>query len=60
MTYWDRLREVIDYLEGRIDIYDGLHDDTIKAWDKAWDEMLWQGIIPDTAAGIKKYIRENE
>jgi len=60
MTYWDRLREVIDYLEGRIDIYDGSHEETIRAWNKAWDEMLWQGIKPDTAAGIKKYIRENE
>ena len=60
MTYWDRLREVINYLEGRIDIYDGEHQETIKAWDIAWDEMLWQGIEPDTVAGIKKYIRENE
>ena len=60
MTYWDRLREVIDYLEGRIDIYDGSHEETIKTWNDAWDEMVWQGIRPDTVAGIKKYIRENE
>jgi hypothetical protein len=51
---------VIDYLEGRIDIYDGEHEETIKAWNDAWDEMIWQGFEPDTAAGIKKYIRENE
>ena len=60
MTYWDRLREVVDYLEGKIDIYDGEHEETIKAWDSAWDEMIWQGIKPDSAAGIKKYIVENE
>lgn len=60
MTYWDLLREVVDYLEGRIDIYDGKHEKTINAWENAWDEMLWQGIEPDTAAGVKKYIRENE
>lgn len=60
MTYWDRLREVIDYLEGRVDIYDGLHEKTIKVWNNAWDEMVWLGIKPDTVAGIKKYIRENE
>ena len=60
MTYWDRLREVVDYLEGGVDIYDGLHEETIKVWNNAWDEMVWLGIEPDTAAGIKKYIRENE
>jgi hypothetical protein len=60
MTYWDRLREVIDYLEGKVDIYDGEHEETLKAWNNAWDEMVWMGIKPDTAAGIKKYIRENE
>ena len=60
MTYWDRLREVVDYLEGRVDIYDGEHEETIKVWNEAWDEMVWQGIKPDTVDGIKKYIRENE
>jgi len=54
VTYWDRLREVIDYLEGRIDIYDGKYEEAIKAWDNAWSEMLWQGFEPDTVAGIKK------
>ena len=58
MTHRDRLREVIDYLEGKVDIYDGLHEETIKAWNDAWDEMVWLGIKPDTVAGIKKYIRE--
>ena len=60
MTYWDRLREVIDYLEGKIDIYDGKHEETIRAWNSAWDEMIWQGFEPDTAAGIKEYVKENE
>jgi hypothetical protein len=60
MTYWDRLQEVIDYLEGRIDIYDGQHAATIETWNSAWDEMVWQGFEPDTVAGIKKYIAENE
>lgn len=60
LTYWDRLREVIDYLEGKIDIYDGNHEETIAAWNTAWSEMIWQGFEPDTVAGIKKYIMENE
>ena len=60
MTYWDRMREVIDYLEGRVDIYDGRHAKTIKTWNNAWNEMVWLGIKPYTAAGIKKYIKENE
>ncbi len=60
MTYWDRLREVIKYLNGEVDIYDGLHEETINAWNDAWDEMVWLGIKPDTVAGITKYIRENE
>lgn len=60
MTYWDRLREVIKYLNGEVDIYDGLHEETIKVWNNAWDEMVWLGIKPDTAVGIKKYITENE
>ncbi len=60
MTYWDRLREVIDYLEGRVNIYDGEHNETIDAWNSAWDEMVWMGIKPDTTSGIKKYIAENE
>lgn len=60
MTYFDRLREVIDYLEGRVDIYDGQHAKTVSAWDSAWNEMVWAGIKPDTAAGVKKYIRDNE
>ena len=60
MTYWDRLREVIAYLEGRIDLYDGRHAKTVDAWNNAWDEMVWLGSKPDTPQGIKKYIRENE
>ena len=43
MTYFDRLREVIDYLEGRVDIYDGQHAKTVSAWDSAWNEMVWAG-----------------
>lgn len=60
MTYYDRLREVIDYLEGKIDIYDGRHWETVEVWNDAWDEMVWTGIEPDTVDGIKKYIMENE
>lgn len=60
MTYWDRLREVIDYLESKIDIYDGQHAKTVEVWNDAWDEMVWLEIEPDTVAGIKKYITENE
>ena len=60
MTYWDRLREVIEYLQGKNDIYDGAHWVTVEVWNDAWDEMVWMGIEPDTVEGIQQYIAENE
>ena len=59
MTYWERLEQVIDYLNGKVDIYDGQHNDTVKAWNSAWDEMVWQGFKPDSVVGIKQYIAAN-
>ena len=58
--YWQNLRKVIDYLNGKIDIYDGNHQETIKAWNSAWDEMTFQGFQPDSANGIRQYIARNE
>lgn len=53
-----KLLTVIDYLEGKIDIYDGMHGDVIQAWDAAWDEMRYMGCKPDSVSGIKQYIKE--
>lgn len=51
------LLEVVDYLEGKFDLYDGRHNGAVKVWDNAWDEMRTLGYNPETAAGIRAYIR---
>ncbi len=55
--YKKNLRKVIDYLDGKQDIYDGKHDDVIATWNDAWDEMLWTGYDPQNAKSIKRYIQ---
>lgn len=52
------LEEVISYLKGKIDIYDGHHEKTINAWNEVWDEMNFLGYNPQTINGIRKYIIE--
>lgn len=59
MNTVDHLNLVVDYLNQKIDIYDGKHEKTIIAWNNAWDEMKFQGYKPDTVQGIKKYIAAN-
>jgi hypothetical protein len=54
----NRLQTVIEYLEGKVDIYDGKHGDVISAWDYIWDEMKWAGYDPESASDIKRYIWE--
>ena len=58
VTYREALIEVIMYLEGKLEIYDGNHNDTIDIWNEAWDEMVCTGYEPDTASGIRKYMDE--
>ncbi len=59
MTYWEKLERVVDYLEGKVDIYDGNHNDIVSTWNSAWDEMVWQGFKPDTANGVRGYLAAN-
>lgn len=54
----DHLYLVITYLEGKTDIYDGHHNDTIQRWNEVWDEMKYLGYNPETRDGIFKYICE--
>ena len=56
--YKKNLRIVIEHLQGKVDIYDNKHNDVIKTWDNAWDEMKWMGYNPESVDGIKKYIKE--
>lgn len=51
------LMQVIDYLNGKIDIYDGKHQGALIAWDDAWSEMKYLGYNPESASDIKAYIR---
>lgn len=60
MSYWDRLEQVADYLEGKTDIYNGKHNEVINTWNNAWDEMAYQGFAPDKASGVRKYIEANK
>ena len=53
-----KLSMVVDYLEGKVDIYNGQYKDVISAWDNVWDEMLYMGYNPLSASDIKKYINE--
>lgn len=50
------LYNVIDYLNGKIDLYNGQYEKSINVWNQAWDEMKYMGYNPETAQGIKKYI----
>ena len=59
MTYKEHLETVIDYLNGKVDIYNGEHNKTIEVWNDFWDKMKWQGFEPDTVKGIQKYIVAN-
>ena len=52
------LQNVIDYLNGNIDLYNGQYNRSIQVWNQAWDEMKWMGYDPETVTGIKKYITE--
>ena len=56
--YKSNLQKVVQYLEGKLEIYDGKHKEVIKTWDEAWDEMRFLGYQPDDASSIKSYIRE--
>ena len=54
----EHLQNIIDYLNGKIDLYNGQYEKSISIWNEVWDEMKWMGYKPDTVHGIKRYIAE--
>jgi hypothetical protein len=54
----NHLQNVINYLEGKIDLYNGEYEKSIEIWNQAWDEMRFLGYNPSTIQGIQKYIKE--
>lgn len=52
------LQNVIDYLNGKIDLYNGQYEKSIATWNEVWDEMRFLGYNPSTIQGIQKYIKE--
>ncbi len=52
------LQNVIDYLNGKIDLYNGQYQKSIDLWNQVWDEMKFMGYNPETTQGIKRYIKE--
>jgi hypothetical protein len=52
------LQNVIDYLNGKIDLYNGQYNRSIQVWDQVWDEIRYMGYDPQTVKGINKYISE--
>jgi len=54
----EHLQNVIDYLNGKIDLYNGQYNRSIEVWNDVWDEMKWMGYNPENVNSIKKYISE--
>lgn len=52
------INKIIQYLEGRLDIYNGEHDKTVQIWDSVWGEMLFMGLNPHSINDLKQYISE--
>ena len=52
------LQNVINYLKGNIDLYNGQYEKSIQIWNEVWDEMKWMGYNPQSAKDISKYINE--
>lgn len=51
---------VILYLEGKIDIYNPVHDLSwvVHWWDFVWDEGRYLGCDMETVSGVNKYMCE--
>ena len=53
-----KLNVVIEYLNGKTDIYNGNYQDVITVWNNVWDEMLYMGYNPESISDIKRYMSE--
>lgn len=49
---------VVDYLNGKTDIYAPGYGRVVNVWNDAWDEMRYMGYNPESATSIKRYIAE--
>ena len=49
---------IILYLQGDLDIYNGKHERTIQVWDNIWDEMKYMGLNPESVKDLKQYMVE--
>lgn len=49
---------IILYLQGTLDIYNGEHNKTIQIWDSIWSEMLFMGLNPESVKDLKQYMME--
>ena len=56
--YKKNLMLLIDYLEGKIDIYNKNYNYIVEFWEQVWDELVFMGYNPQNPTSIKKYIRE--
>lgn len=52
------LQNIVDYLNGKIDLYNGNYEKSIMLWNQVWDELKFMGYNPETTQGINKYIKE--
>lgn len=56
--YKKNLMLVIDYLEGKIDIYNKDYNHVVEFWEQVWDELAFMGYNPQNPNSIRKYIKE--
>ena len=49
---------IICYLEGKLDIYNGEYERTIQVWHSIWDEMRYMGLNPESVKDLKQYMME--
>ena len=47
---------IILYLQGNLDIYNGEHERTIQVWNSIWDEMKYMGLNPESVKDLKRYM----
>ena len=47
---------IILYLQGSLDIYNGEHERTIQVWNNIWNEMKYMGLNPESIKDLKRYM----
>ena len=49
---------IVDYLEGKIDIYNKDYNHIVDFWEQVWDELAYMGYNPQSPDKIRRYIKE--